>query len=151
MPNNTLNIVLSTNDEAVVHTRSRTRDRKVPFTMFGNGKDNRNGASMNILELMCELTDGPRKLFTAMVACRNEDNNTVRHTSLLQANVPSRAIGNHLPVLIEKDMVRRVQRGLYLINPYLVLPPEGHEARAQWIAISPDSGKNETVATPVEG
>lgn len=149
MPNETINVIVSTAEEAVIHTRPRVRDYKVPFTMYGNGLSNRNGVSLDIADVMCELTDGPRNLLRAMIKTRNVDSNIVRHQGLIaREDTTNRSISNHMPVLIQRDYVRRIQRGLYLINPYLVLPPDGVAARAMWKDLSRPT---ETETTPVTG
>lgn len=117
--------------------------------MYGNGLSNRNGVSQDIADVMCELTDGPRNLLRAMIKTRNVDSNIVRHRGLIaREDTNNRTISNHMPVLIERDHVRRIQRGLYLINPHLVLPPDGVSARQMWNDLSL---LRETEPTPVTG
>lgn len=145
MPNEILNITVTSRDEAVIHSRARRIDHKVPFTMYGNGLSNRNGKSLDIADVMCDLTDGPRNLLRAMIKTRNVDSNQVRHQGLIaRDDTTVRAIGNHMPVLIEQGYVKRIQRGLYMINPLLVLPPDGTAAKAMWNSlIAGDRGTTE--------
>jgi hypothetical protein len=101
--------------------------------MYGNGLSNRNGVGQDIVDVMCDLTTGPRKLLRAMIKIRNVDSNIVRHQGLMaRDDLDARSIGNHMPALIEAGHVKRIQRGLYLINPLLVLPPDGTAAKDQW-------------------
>jgi hypothetical protein len=83
-----------------------------------------------------------------MIQTRNTDSNIVRHAGLLQREeLNARAIGNHMPALIEQGHVKRIQRGLYLINPLLVLPPDGTSAREMWDRLN--TTENEMI-NPVE-
>lgn len=124
----------------------------MPFLMLGNGQTNRHGTSFDFMGAMLELSRAQRKLMVHMIDQRNVDSNLVTHEALMAVpGVNKRVLDNHVPALIAIGLVKRIKRGLYMINPLAVLPPNGIEARAQWIAISPTSVKNETVATPVEG
>lgn len=149
MPNEILN--LSYDEELVTHRRRRLRDAKPPFLVVGTGDSNRNGASMDLLDILSALPPSSIKLFRAMVKARNVDNNEVVRTRLLaQPDVDSRYVQNHLPALMECDLVRRIQRGIYMINPLAVMPPNGNAARAQWSILGQQTS-DDAAATPVTG
>lgn len=150
MPNRTVNVTVETGEEVVFHRRTRRMDAKMPFLMLGNGQTNRNGTSVDFLMTMLELHQAPRKLMMQMIEVRNVDSNLVTHEALMGApGMNKRIIDNHMPALIDIGLVRRVKRGLYLINPLAVLPPNGIAAREMWNSIYPAS--EETEPTPVTG
>lgn len=142
MPNENLN--LSLDEELVTYRRRRPRDAKAPFIILGSGLSNRNGTSMNTLKVLLKLTAGPQQLLLEMLDHRDVDTNQVLRSRLEN----KRQIDNHLPALIEADLVRTVQRGVYMINPLAVMPPNGTAARAMWNGLSRPT---ETETTPVTG
>jgi hypothetical protein len=146
MPNEILN--LSYDEELVTHRRRRVRDAKPPFLIVGTGDSNRNGASMDLLDILASLPPSSIKLFRAMVKARDVDTNqVVRMRLLAQPNIDARYVDNHLPALMNSDLIRRVQRGAYMINPLAVMPPNGNAARATWINLR----ETERATTPVTG
>jgi hypothetical protein len=148
MPNSILN--LSYDEELVTHRRRRLRDAKPPFLIVGTGDSNRNGASMDLLDTLASLPPSSIKLFRAMVKARNVDTNEVVRTRLLSPEVDSRFVQNHLPALMECDLIRRIQRGIYMINPLAVMPPNGNAARTAWAGLScvAEHSENTTAPTP---
>ena len=131
MPNDILN--LSRDEELVTYRRRRQRDAKAPFLIIGTGESNRNGKSMNTLRILTSLSPGPAKLFVALVEVRDIDTNQVTRRSLIkQGEINNRHVDNHLPALIELDLVRRIEPGLWIINPMVIMPPNGTEARTLW-------------------
>jgi hypothetical protein len=154
MPNRTVNVTVETGEEVVFHRRTRRTDTKMPFLMLGNGQTNRNGTSVDFLMTMLELHQAPRKLMLQMVEVRSVDSNLVTHEALMGTlGMNKRIIDNHMPALIDIGLVRRVKRGLYLINPLAVLPPNGIAAREMWDKLSILEQRTEETAapTPVTG
>lgn len=147
MPNEFFN--LSRDEELVTHRRRRQRDLKPPFMCVGTGDSNRNGESMDYTDTLASLPPQSIKLFRAFLRARNVDTNEVMRVRLLeQPGVNGRYVDNHLPPLLECSLVRRIQRGAYMINPLAVMPPNGHAARTRWNDLSRPT---ETETTPVTG
>lgn len=138
MPNDLLNISLD--EELVTYRRRRMRnDRKAPFFICGIGGTNRNGDSMNVIETLASTPSASIKLFSAMLKARVvETNQVLRSVLSQQPGIDARYIDNHMPGLIEARLVKRVQRGIYLINPNAVMPPNGIAAKAQWSSLMTD-------------
>jgi hypothetical protein len=132
MPNESLN--LSLDEELVTYRRRRSRsDRKPPFFICGLGGNNRHGESMDLIDTLLGMPTASGKLFRAMLKVRNVETNEVARTALLQQpGIDPRYIQNHMPAVIESGLVRRIQRGHFIINPYAVMPPNGDNARAIW-------------------
>lgn len=138
MPNDLLN--LSLDEELVTYRRRRKRsDAKAPFFIAGLGSSNRNGESMNLIRVLGEVSRASHQLFSAMVDVRAIDTNVVLRDNLLnEPGINARYVDNHLPALIEAGLVRRAQRGCYLINPNAVMPPNGMAAKQHWSSLSSD-------------
>jgi len=143
MPNDKLN--LSLDEELVTYRRRRSRtDRKAPYFICGLGGANRHGESMNVVEVLAGLSPAAIKLFSAMLKTRVVESNLVLREQLVKNGVDSRSVDNHMPLLMAVDLVRRISRGVYMINPMAVMPPNGTEARAVFAAAASylASGKN---------
>ena len=93
---------------------------------------------MNVVEVLAGLSPAAIKLFSAMLKARVVDSNLVLREQLVKGGVDSRSVDNHMPLLMAVDLVRRISRGVYMINPLAVMPPNGTEARAVYLA----AGKN---------
>jgi hypothetical protein len=142
MPNEFLN--LSRDEELVTYRRRRARDAKPPFTIIGNGLSNRNGRSMDTLEILTSLSPGPAKLFVAMVRARDVDTNQVARRDLIKGTeLNGRHVDNHLPKLLEVDLVRRLEPGLWMINPMVIMPPNGTDARQNWSLLAQEESEQQ--------
>lgn len=88
---------------------------------------------MDLIDTLLEMPTASGKLFRAMVKARNIDTNEVDRAALLQQpGIDPRYIQNHMPPVIRSGLVKRIQRGRFIINPNAVMPPNGSEARALW-------------------
>lgn len=132
MPNESLNLTLD--EELVTYRRRRSRsDRKPPFFICGLGGSNRHGESMDLIDTLLGMPTASGKLFRAMLKARNVETNEVDRAALLQQpGIDPRYIQNHMPAVIEAELVRRIQRGRFVINPNAVMPPNATVARDLW-------------------
>ena len=145
MPNESLNLGLD--EELVTYRRRRSRsDRKPPFFICGLGGSNRHGESMDLIDTLLGMPTASGKLFRAMVKARNVDTNEVARAALLQQpDIDPRYIQNHMPAVIASGLVRRIQRGQFIINPDAVMPPNAHGARIVWNSLNEQA---EVIDTP---
>lgn len=112
-----------------------------PWNMVGNGMENRVGVSMDFIDICAELNQAELKLFKFF---RDMYNNNVRHkekeTNIV---VPAKSewYTPYLAKALEKNykhmeyigIIVRVKRGVYLINPNLLLPVSSYvNASALW-------------------
>lgn len=86
---------------------------------------------MNVISVLAELPPSSIKLFDLMVKAREVGTNEVMRVNL---DVDSRFVQNHMPALIEKNLVKRIKRGHYIINPDAVMPPNVRAARTLWLS-----------------
>ena len=90
------------------------------FYGFGNGKTNRNNmTSINIPKVMRQLSKPAFNLFWQFVEERNRRTNIVEYIV-----VPEKRawMSRTTKELMKYDLVLRLQRGQYIINPLAVLP-----------------------------
>jgi hypothetical protein len=111
-------------------------ERKAPYFMCGLGGRNRNGESMDVLDTLASLSPSSIKLFRAMVQARARGTNIVDRDDLIDGLINARYVQNHMPALVDCDLVRRVKRGEYMINPDAVMLPNGEAAREQWLSLA---------------
>lgn len=154
MPSRTITIASDEGLSIIPHFRGR--EIRPPFAMYGNGESsNRTGlSSMDMLGEVIKLRHASQQLFHQMVRFRDKDTNLVYSNSCGQGVVSGRTIDfpfsnkfvrNHWPALQQAQLVRRVRRGCYLINPDAVMPLIGYPAiKAQWDSLMPgDRGTTE--------
>ena len=112
-----------------------------PWNMVGNGMENRVGVSMDFIDICAELNQAELKLFKFF---RDMYNNNGRHKEK-ETNIvvpaKSELYTPYLAKALEKNykhmeyigIIVRVKRGVYLINPNLLLPASGYSsASALW-------------------
>ena len=88
---------------------------------------------MNVISVLAGLPPSSIKLFDVMVKEREVGTNEVNLEDL-RSRTTARYLQNHLPALIKVDLVRRIKRGHYIINPDAVMPPNTRAARIIWNA-----------------
>ena len=112
-----------------------------PWNMIGNGMSNRTGTSVDFIDICAELNQAELKLLKLL---RDEYNNNIRN-KVLDTNiiVPSKSEGYspYISKALEKnykhlaymEILVRVKRGTYLINPNLFIPGNGYGmVNKQW-------------------
>lgn len=117
------------------------REPMPPWNMVGNGMSNRVGVSMDFIDICAELNQAELKLFKFF---RDMYNNNVRYKeNETNVVVPSKSewYTPYLAKALEKNykhmeyvgIITRVKRGVYLINPNLLIPTSGYGgAMALW-------------------
>ena len=101
---------------------------------------------MHTLKVLLSLNPGPQKLLLEMIEARDVDTNQVSRKALKD----KRLLQNHVSALMRVDLVRRMQAGMYMINPLAVMPPNGNAARATWSILLKET-EEDTATTPVKG
>ena len=136
-----MDIELKDGELLEVSKKKVQREPMPPWNMVGNGMSNRVGVSMDFIDICAELNQAELKLFKFF---RDMYNNNVRYkeneTNIV---VPSRSewYTPYLAKALEKNykhmeyvgIITRVKRGVYLINPNLLIPISGYGvAMALW-------------------
>lgn len=76
----------------------------------------------NFAEVMCKLSPVAHKVFWEMVQLRDENTNKVHIDSKLNTNSQNSIISKGYKVLVEHELLLKIGKGTYMINPYAVLP-----------------------------
>jgi hypothetical protein len=127
-------ITFEEDEEIVVSSRRHDVERKPPFFICGTGDENRMGRSMNVIKTLSQLSPSAIKLFELMLRLREKDTNMV---VMRPDDAPSpRFIANHMPLLVKCDLVRRVRRSHFMLNPDAVMPPRYRVAKIEWERLS---------------
>ena len=136
-----MDIELKDGELLEVSKKKVQREPMPPWNMVGNGMSNRVGVSMDFIDICAELNQAELKLFKFF---RDMYNNNVRYkeneTNIV---VPSKSewYTPYLAKALEKNykhmeyvgIITRVKRGVYLINPNLLIPISGYGgAMALW-------------------
>lgn len=113
---------------------------------------------MDMLGEVIKLRHASQQLFHQMVRFRDKETNLVYTNSYGVGTTTGRVVDfpfsnkfvrNHWPALQEANLVRRVKRGCFMINPDAVIPLTAYPAaKAQWDDLSRPT---ETETTPVTG
>ena len=143
-------IKLSPDEEYVTYRRRRNRNtRKPPFFICGLGGNNRNGESMDVINAILNMPTASGRLFNAMIKARDVETNVVLRVSLLQQpEIDEKYISNHMAAVIREGLVRRIQRGLFIINPDAVMPPNTKDAHTMWQSLETAQNNNEHGSHP---
>lgn len=125
----------------IVRKSTRPANNTPPWNMVGNGLSNRTGTSMDFIDICAELNQAELKLLKFL---RNEYNDNIRNkVDNTNVVVPAKSdnYSAYLSKALEKnylhmesmDIMVRVKRGVYLINPNLFIPSNNyHSVNALW-------------------
>ena len=108
---------------------SKHRPRRVPFLMVGSGGTNSEGRSMNLVQEMSEMTKQELYTFALVEAVRDNDTNLASVSpDKLETPAERQRFKIGMMGLRKRDLVKKVSRGLYIVNPILILPIENLSA-----------------------
>ena len=130
---NTITGLTPDSDEVIeISRKKRIREPYPGFTIFGNGKETRNGGkSMDILDICQQLNTGEMRL---MQFFRDEvESNKAHREDNPNRVVPtnSGSMTTYLKIALKKNfphmeclgILKRMYRGVYMMNPGLFIPP----------------------------
>lgn len=107
-----------------------------PYNIVGNGFTNRNGTSVDVLEVCLQLNLSEMRLlqffrtaFTTKMINRIEEPNVIvpKYTANFDQYLQTALMKNykHLEYL---QVMRRMKRGVYILNPRMFIPSRGYTA-----------------------
>ena len=123
----TVSLKLANNEEAVISVKKKSH--KPGFIMVGNGKTNKKGVdSIDLLIEVADMSSNEKLCFFLIkdgVIFDPWDNRLIYQvridTSKLTKSQKSK-FSNGFNKLKDKDLVKRVSRGVYMINPNALIP-----------------------------
>jgi hypothetical protein len=143
---------LSSNDELVVTYRKKSRDKKPPFIVVGNGfatKKFPENVSQDAFKIFNDLSKAQRELFIDfkdllvqqqmeshygrkevenpnLIRVENDKDNDL-HNSIRDRMSKNR----NGAMLEEKGVLKKIKNGRYMLNPYIFIPANNFEEVAQ--------------------
>jgi hypothetical protein len=126
LSNNSLDKVKGNENLELRIRRNDIDNVKPPFIMCGTGHKNNNGNSMNIIDTMAEMTKPELFLFRMITDRMNLT--TMIGTTLSKSLTDSQKqqIKTGYKRLRTKNIIKRVRREHYMVNPDLIIPPEDY-------------------------
>ena len=130
-------------DEVIEITRKKKVRESYPgFTIFGNGKETRNGGkSMDIIEVFKQLNTGEMCLLqffrdeieVSKILGEDNPNKVVPARSEKITPYLKIALKKNFPHMECLGIIKRIKRGTYMLNPSLFIPPkEPGKLRTVW-------------------
>ena len=106
------------------HAKIYKPTSKPPFIMVGDGTSNRNGDTMDFITILAELPADERFMMKLVYQRSDSGRRIARidYSSISAAD--KRKISTAYKKLRSKDYIRRWSRGVFMINPRLILPRE---------------------------
>lgn len=93
-----------------------------------------NEKGFDFVDVMSKLTPVAHKVFWEMVKIRNENTNIVLVDSSKQTSSQNAIISKGYRLLQEKELLIKIGKGMYMINPYAILPTfdKCNEVNLEW-------------------
>lgn len=134
-----IGVHLRANEKVIIVPDTPHKD--VPYYKVGNGKKNIKGTSMNLIQLMADLTKPEQVMIKLLEKAYDPWDeialNCVRLPTVSLTSTEQQYIKKAYKLLEAKGMVKRIKREFYMINPYLMLPSVGQvEANALWDSLT---------------
>lgn len=97
-----------------------------------------NDKGFDFVDVMSKLSPVAHKVFWEMVKLRDENTNLVLIDSSLNTSSQNAIISKGYRLLQEKGLLNKIGKGLYMINPYAVLPNLNrcNEVNSKWEKIN---------------
>jgi len=120
--------------EKITKIKKIKNDYKPSFRMIGDGKKNRQGISMNLVKEMSNMSAQELWLMNKLEeSLDNKNISKIKRDNLSEPEKRKLQLGFKL--LHEKDLVRRVKKEHYMINPMLIIPKEWKERYAEYLQL----------------
>jgi len=122
-------------------TVSEDTHKDKPYYKVGNGHTNKQGTSMNLIQLMADMTK-PEQVMMKLLESRLEpweesSLNCVRIPVSELSSTEVQYINKAYKLLYDKHIVKRIKKEFYIINPSLIIPPiKQRESQILWDSIA---------------
>lgn len=129
-----LTVEIEKDEELVVSKKKKLK--LVPWRAIGNGEKNiKGGSSMDLIKIMSDMTQRELKMFNALYqkvkkSVEFYENDIGQFKPKFTYQQKMSLSGNDTRVfglLKEKDVIKRVKRGVYMINPLLIIDTCGFQ------------------------
>ena len=99
-----------------------------PFTMVGDGTSNRIGDTMDFITILAELPADERFMMKLVYQRSDAGRRIARIDYSGITTTDKRKMSTAYTKLRSKDYIRRWSRGVYMINPRLILPQDSFKS-----------------------
>ena len=124
-------------DEELKVVKKKT-ELKPHFTMIGSGRMSNNMGSVDLLVEMSKMNVSESYAFLSLrdsITWNNEAreyNYIIQHSQVSMTKYQKKLFQVGIPMLLAKDLVRRVRRGQYIIHPSAIIPSNYTESLNIW-------------------
>lgn len=127
-------------DERYVITKEKITKTKPNFLMIGKGIEMRNekGNAIDLLKEVSNMNASEKFAFFALRDAMHYTDETLSNISVSQKELnkyQKKMFQAGINILIEKNLIARVKRGQYQINPYAIIPTEFEKAKEIWYSL----------------
>ena len=119
------NISIPQNSEYTQTIRKKYKS-KPPFIMVGSGYKNNTGHSMDFIKTLTQMSKPELALFEQITDYLDIESNIGIVKAPKGNQVAQNKIYKGYKLLRAKDLVRRVQREMYMVNPDLIIPGDNY-------------------------
>lgn len=130
MAKQTITVEFDPTKEKLIHhpqVVTTYKEPYIPFVMVGQlGRTKVRGTPMDAIALLLEL-NATEQWFMKYITTHNDANNLVNLTNIKFTQAESLKINRAYPSLRKKDIIRRKENRIYMINPMFLLPRENRE------------------------
>ena len=127
-------IALKKGEKLVIQTDNKIKD--LPYLKVGNGKTGIHGESMNLIQEMAKMTKPEQVMFALLEKGLDYwDERSINKVKLNMDELSStekQYIKRAYPLLEAKGIIIRSSRGVYQINPRLILAKDSVGAMIEW-------------------
>lgn len=136
-------VALKKDQKLVVQDNNSLKD--IPYIKIGSGKSGKYGDSMNLIQEMAKMTKPEQVMFGLLEEeldyWDEQSFNRVKLNSKNLNSTQKQYIKKAYPLLYEKGLIARVSRGIYMVNPSLILAKKHIEATKYWNQICKEEFK----------
>lgn len=134
-------MIPETGDVLEITRKKQDREPLPPFNIVGNGMSNRNGQSLDLLEVCLQLNMSEMRLlqffrdaFTRSLINQEANPNKVEPLKWPEFDkYLATALRKNYSHLEYMEVLARIKRGVYLINPNMLIPTRNFtEISAEW-------------------
>ena len=129
-------VVILADDEYLVKGKTANKTNKPNYFMVGNGTMNKNKIfGIDLLTELVNCTKAAQWLILQIKSGITYDNNynpVVRIDRQTLTSTEQQYLVKGYAELVDKDLVRRIKRSHYMINPNALIPPNYEEAIKVW-------------------
>lgn len=138
------NISLNADEILEIRSKKIKSDNKPHFNMIGTGRNGMSSTTLPTVDLLYEMNQMTSAEGFAFLTLRDnimflsrEEGYApfIKVSQVDMTKYQQKVFRDGIPKLIAKDLVRRVKRGVYMINPMAIIPSDFAESEKLWMEL----------------